>query len=188
MFKKHKRKLTKKIKVIIEYIFAIIRFIIKLLKVVIINRKNNHTVNDILLLLKNEYNLVNSEEQMFCLFRSIYRQKIPKNIERYYIEFKNKKRFSSKVERLKNLLYWLDMLDKTGAIFYAERFMKGLRDDAVIMVREKAEKTKGEGDIAKDIKNLENIPNYFNIDLVGVYRQSQSKSAPHRHIRNTPIS
>ncbi len=66
-------------------------------------------------------------------------------------------------------LYWIRKLDKTGAIFLRERFIKELYKDAVIMVQEKARKTKGAGDIEKDIKCLEDI-SYF--DLADIYKET----------------
>ena len=166
MFKKYRRKLIKKIKVVIEYTIAISRFIMKLFKVVIVNRKNNKTVDEILLLLKREYDLISSEEQIFCLFRNIYRAKIPKNIKRYYIEFKDKKRFNSRVERLRKLLYWINELDKTDYISRRELFMQELYAEAVDIVLEKAKKTRGAGTIKKDVESLKDI-----FDLADVYEK-----------------
>lgn len=133
------------------------------------NRKNKFTVNKILLLLRKEYDLIDKEKQTFKILRNISSHKIPKNIENRYIEYKNLKRFNRKVEKLQRLLYWIRKLDKTGAIFLRERFIKELYKDAVIMVQEKARKTKGAGDIEKDIKCLEDI-SYF--DLADIYKET----------------
>ena len=145
------------------------KFIGRLFKIVTAetNRKNKFTVNKILLLIRKEHDLMDKEQQTFKIFRDISYYKIPKNIENRYREYKNLKHFNKKVEKLKRLLYWIRKLDKTGAIFLREHFIKGLYEDAVIMVRKKAMKTKGAGDIEKDIESLKDI-SYF--DLADVYK------------------
>lgn len=151
------------------------KFIGRLYKIVTAkaNRKNKFTVNKILLLLRKEYDLIDKEKQTFKILRDISSHKIPKNIENRYIEYKNLKRFNKKVEKLQRLLYWIRKLDKTGSIFLRERFIRELYEDAVVMVQEKAKKTKGDGNIERDIKSLENI-SYF--DLSGVYKETIKNS------------
>jgi hypothetical protein len=162
--------LTKNIKRLaktIEIFVAIIWFIGRLLKIVIANRKNKVTVNKILLLLKKEYDLADNRERVFRIFRNIYKKDIPNNIEYNYREYKNLKQFHARVKKLRTLLYWISELNKNDAVMHRERFMKDLYDNAVVMVQERAKKTKGkDGTIEKDKKVLENI---FN--LADVYRE-----------------
>ena len=170
MFKKYK-KIKRKIKVTIKYIVAIISFILRLFKIVIAEWGNNKTVNEILSLLKKEYELISSEKGFFRALREISNEKIPNKIEHRLEEFRDLTRFDPKIKKLKELLYWIKKLDKYGAILNSKQFMEKLREDVIIMIKKKAETVKGNGTIEKDLKSLENTSG-LDLDLVNLYEKT----------------
>jgi hypothetical protein len=171
MFKKYIKKIKRKIKVTIKYIVAIISFILRLFKIVIAEWGNNKTVNEILSLLKKEYELISSEKGFFRALREISNEKIPNKIEHRLEEFRDLTRFDPKIKKLKELLYWIKKLDKYGAILNSKQFMEKLSEDVIIMIKKKAETVKGNGTIEKDLKSLENTSG-LDLDLVNLYEKT----------------
>ena len=113
-------------------------------------------------------------DRIFFSFRRVYNAKIPDRIRYSYKEFKNRQRFDSQIKNLKSLLYWINEIEKTSYMSQREHFMQELHNDAIKIVQEKAKRTKGDGNIRKDIENLKGVP-YF--DLVEVYKKQLEKTS-----------